>query len=98
MRRHYVTLCVHGNTVVTYTRTTGGVEVTFEQAKNKGFNTAVMDLDGGIISNDGFEPAEADYFRGFLRRNRDIISEWSLEQNAEYKKAAGNKNASGGLC
>ncbi|MBR4212314.1 MAG: hypothetical protein IKR84_08015 [Oscillibacter sp.] len=79
MRRHYVTLCVHGNTVVTYTRTTGGVEVTFEQAKHKGFNTAVMDLDGGIISNDGFEPAEADYFRRFLRRNRDAIAEGALE-------------------
>ena len=80
MRRHYVTLCVHGNTVVTYTRTDSGVvEVTFEQAKNKGFNTAVMDLDGGIIRNDGFAPAEEDYFRRFLRRNRDAIAEGALE-------------------
>lgn len=79
MRRHYVTLCVHGNTVVTYTRTEGGVEVTFEQAKNKGFNTAVMDLDGGILRNDGFAPAEADYFRRFLRRNRDAIAEEALK-------------------
>ena len=79
MRRHYVTLCVHGNTVVTYTRTTGGVEVTFEQAKHKGFNTAVMDLDGGIISNDGFPPAEVDYFQRFLRHHRDAIAEWEAE-------------------
>ena len=79
MRRHYVTLCAHGNTVVTYTRMTGGVEVTFEQAKNKGFNTAVMDLDGGIISNDGFPPAEVDYFQRFLRRNRNLIAEEAAE-------------------
>ena len=79
MRRHYVTLCVHGNTVVTYTRTESGVQVTFEQAKSKGFHTAVMNLDGAIISNDGFEPAEADYFRRFLRRNRDAIAEGAME-------------------
>ena len=79
MRRHYVTLCVHGNTVVTYTRTADGVEVTFEQAKNKGFNTAVLDLDGAIISNDGFPPAETDYFRRFLHRHRDAIAEGALE-------------------
>ena len=79
MRRHYGTLCVHGNTVVTYTRTDSGVEVTFEQAKNKGFNTAVMDLDGGIIRNDGFPPAETDYFQRFLRRHRDAIAEGALE-------------------
>ena len=79
MRRHYVTLCVHGNTVVTYTRTGDSVEVTFEQAKHKGFNTAVMDLDGGIIRNDGFPPAEVDYFQRFLRRHRDAIAEGALE-------------------
>ena len=79
MRRHYVTLCVHGNTVVTYARTEGGVQVTFEQAKSGGFNTAVLDLNGGIISNDGFPPAETDYFRRFLRRNRDIIAEGAME-------------------
>ncbi|MBQ9522077.1 MAG: hypothetical protein IJR72_05850 [Oscillospiraceae bacterium] len=79
MRRHYVTLCVHGNTVVTYTRTESGVEVTFEQAKHKGFNTVVMDLDGGIIRNDGFPPAEVDYFQRFLRRNRDAIAEGAAE-------------------
>ncbi len=79
MRRRYVTLCVHGNTVVTYARKADGVQVTFEQAKNKGFNTAVLDLDGAIISNDGFPPAETDYFQRFLRRNRDIIAEYALE-------------------
>ena len=79
MRRHYVTLCMHGNTVVTYTRTESGIQVTFEQPKNRGFNTAVLDLDGGIIRNDGFEPAETDYFQRFLRRNRDVIAEGAME-------------------
>lgn len=79
MRRHYVTLCIHGNTVVTYMNTKDGVQVTFEQAKNKGFNTVVMNLDGGIVSNDGFVPAEVDYFQRFLLRNRNAIAEGARE-------------------
>ena len=79
MRRHYVTLCMHGNTVVTYMRTESGIQVTFEQPKSRGFNTVVLDLDGAIIYNDGFESAETDYFQRFLRRNRDVIAEGAME-------------------
>ncbi len=79
VRKHFVTLCVHGNTVVTYMVRDAGTEVTFEQARNKGFNTLVLSLDGVVVSNDGFEPAEVDYFQRFLRRNCDMIAEGAAE-------------------
>ena len=78
MRRHYVTLCVHGNTIVTFMKTDDDIEVTFEQAKYNGFNTTVMSLDGKILNNSGFEPAEIDYFQRFLARNRAGIAEEAM--------------------
>ena len=80
MRKHYITLCVHNNTEVTYmVNSEGEIEVTFEQARTKGFNCLVTKINGDLISNDGFDDSEIDYFIRFLSRNRELIAEGTLE-------------------
>ena len=42
IRKPYMKLCQHGNTEITYIVKNGAFEVTFEQAVNGGFKTAVF--------------------------------------------------------
>lgn len=72
-RMSYMTLCFRGNTEVTHINKNGVIEVTFEQAVHGGFNTLVMDLQGRVISNDGFNNSEVEWMRDFTIRNAPII-------------------------
>lgn len=73
MRKHYVTLCMRGNTVVTYMPTSRGIEVTFEQPIYNGFKTLVLTIEGKILSVEGFNPSEVSYYIRFLAKNRRLI-------------------------
>ena len=73
MRQHYVTLNMHGNTVVIYMAQYSNLQVTFEQPVYKGFHTLVLNIDGNVEQNDGFNNAEVDYFKRFLENNKQVI-------------------------
>lgn len=76
MRKHYMTLCLRGNVEITHIVNNGRLEVTFEQARNGGFDTLVTDIDGRIIKRDGFTDSDVDFYLRFLRANREgIIAE-----------------------
>lgn len=76
IRKHYMTICFKNNTEVTHIETDGKIIVTFEQACTGGFKTLVMDVDANVISNDGFNTSEVEYFRDFALRNKSgIIAE-----------------------
>jgi hypothetical protein len=74
-RHHYITLCARGNIVVTYRMINDKTEVTFEQAKYKGFNTLVSDIYGNIISNDGYNDSDIEFLLSFLEQNKNCIME-----------------------
>lgn len=80
MRKHYMTLCVYNNTEVTHIKRDWGIEVSFEQAVTGGFKTLITTLDGKILKNDGFNPAEVDFFLRFLNSNKNTII---MESNGE---------------
>ena len=68
-RRHYMTLCMYNDTVVT-TQIQGDIlVVTFEQAIKGGFKTLNFDIAGNIISNFGFDNSETAIFHDFVIRN-----------------------------
>ena len=73
VRKHYITICFKGNTVVTHIAKNGTIEVTFEQAVKDGFNTLIADIDSNVISNNGFNNADVEYFRQVFRHNRSVI-------------------------
>ena len=73
MRGHYMTLCFRDNTEVTYTLCNNVLEVTFEQAVKGGFKTLVLNSDGNVISNDGFNDSDIDFFKRFLENNVSVI-------------------------
>ena len=72
-RKHYMTLCIRGNTEVTHIERNGIIEVTFEQVCTGGFNTLVLDIDANIISNEGFNTSDVSFFQRFLLSNREVI-------------------------
>lgn len=74
MRIHYMTLCMYGNTEVTHIMNNGKIEVTFEQAVKGGFKDAVFLLDGTVLSNNGFNNSEIDFFRRFTEKNAEVIN------------------------
>lgn len=74
IRKHYITICLRGNTVITYRVINDNIEITFEQAKNGGFNTMVTDINGKIISNDGFNGSDVGYLLSFLEQNKNCIT------------------------
>ena len=66
MRVSYMTLCYRENTEVTYMlNKQGRIEVTFEKEVTGGFNTAVFNDRGQLISNEGFNSSDIDYFSRF---------------------------------
>lgn len=73
MRKHYMTLNFRGNVEVTHINKNGNIEVTFEQAVNSGFNTLVLDINGIVLSNTGFNNSDIDYFIRFLNRSKSAI-------------------------
>ena len=73
MRKHYMTLCFRGNTEVTHTTHNGAIEVTYEQAVNGGFHTLVVDINGNVLSNDGFNDADVDFYKRFTIQNSPAI-------------------------
>lgn len=69
MRISYITLCYRENTEVTYMlNKQGRIEVTFEKAVTDGFNTAVFNDRGELLSNEGFNPSDIDYFSRFTKQ------------------------------
>lgn len=72
MRKSYMTLCMRGNTEVTHILKNGQLEVTFEQAVNGGFNTAVFN-DNGLVSNNGFCNADIAFFTDFYHKNASTM-------------------------
>lgn len=74
-RKHFVTLCLYDNTEVTYIKRKNGLEVTFEKAINKGFCELVVNIDGEIIKNNGFNDAEVGRLIRFLEKNKKLILE-----------------------
>lgn len=75
IRKHYMTLCVRGNTEVTHIIRNGRLEVTFEQAVNGGFNTLILLDDGTIVYNNGFSISDICFFRNFLMNNIEVMWE-----------------------
>lgn len=75
LRKHYMTLCVRGNTEVTHILKGNTLEITFEQAKKGGFNTLVLDDKANIISNQGFNNSDIVFFKDFLLRNIQVMYE-----------------------
>ena len=75
-----MTLCFRGNTEVTHIVNNGKIEVTYEQAVDGGFHTLVVDIEGNVISNDGFKDSEVDFFRRFTIQNAPAII---MESNGE---------------
>lgn len=75
-----MTLCFRENTEVTHIVNNGKIEVTYEQAVDGGFHTLVVDIDGNVISNDGFNDSEVDFFRRFTIQNAPAII---MESNGE---------------
>ena len=73
-------LCFRENTEVTHIVNNGKIEVTYEQAVDGGFHTLVIDIDGNVISNDGFNDSEVDFFRRFTIQNAPAII---MESNGE---------------
>ena len=75
-----MTLCFRGNTEVTHIVKNGKIEVTYEQAVDGGFHTLVVDIEGNVLSNDGFNDSEVDFFRRFTIQNAPAII---MESNEE---------------
>lgn len=75
-----MTLCFRENTEVTHIVNNGKIEATYEQAVDGGFHTLVVDIDGNVISNDGFNDSEVDFFRRFTIQNAPAII---MESNGE---------------
>lgn len=75
-----MTLCFRENTEVTHIVNNGKIEVTYEQAVDGGFHTLVIDIDGNVISNDGFNDSEVEFFRRFTIQNAPAII---MESNGE---------------
>ena len=75
-----MTLCFRENTEVTHIVNNGKIDVTYEQAVDGGFHTLVIDIDGNVISNDGFNDSEVDFFRRFTIQNAPAII---MESNGE---------------
>lgn len=75
-----MTLCFRENTEVTHIVNNGKIEVTYEQAVDGGFHTLVVDIDGNVLSNDGFNDSEVDFFRRFTIQNAPAII---MESNEE---------------
>lgn len=75
-----MTLCFRENTEVTHIVNNGKIEVTYEQAVDGGFHTLVVDIDGNVISNDGFNDSEVDFFRRFTIQSAPAII---MESNGE---------------
>lgn len=73
MRKHYMTLCIRGNTEITHIKKGNTIEVTFEQAVTGGFNTLVTDIDGNVLSNTGFNGSDVDFYLRFLQQNKSLI-------------------------
>lgn len=78
VRKHYMTLCIYNNTEVTYRNIDKNIEITFEQAYNKGFKELVVDIKGKILKNNGFNDAEVECFLNFLKINKKLIKEEAL--------------------
>lgn len=69
MKISYMTLCYRENTEVTYMlNKQWRIEVTFEKAVTGGFNTAVFNDRGELLSNEGFNPSDIDYFSRFTKQ------------------------------
>lgn len=68
-----MTLCFRENTEVTHIVNNGKIEVTYEQAVDGGFHTLVVDIDGNVVSNNGFNDSEVDFFRRFTIQNAPAI-------------------------
>lgn len=75
-----MTLCFRENTEVTHIVNNGKIEVTYEQAVDGGFHTLVVDIDGNVVNNDGFNDSEVDFFRRFTIQNAPAII---MESNGE---------------
>lgn len=75
-----MTICFRENTEVTHIVNNGKIEVAYEQAIGGGFHTLVIDIDGNVISNDGFNDSEVDFFRRFTIQNAPAII---MESNGE---------------
>ena len=75
-----MTLCFRENTEVTHIVNNDKIEVTYEQAVDGGFHTLVVDIEGNVLSNDGFNDSEVDFFRRFTIQNAPAII---MESNGE---------------
>ena len=75
-----MTLCFRENTEVTHIVNNGKIEVTYEQAVDGGFHNLVVDIEGNVLSNDGFNDSEVDFFRRFTIQNAPAII---MESNEE---------------
>lgn len=81
MRKHYITLCQHDNTEVTYSKTSSGIQVTFEKVDIDGLeHTLVLNQEGQILSQNGFDDNEVAYFIDFLSRNIEVILEFANDE------------------
>lgn len=77
MRKHYMTLFTRGNQgiVISHVKKDDSIEVTCEQAVDGGFNTLVTDIDGNVVSENGFNSSDVQYLRRFIQKSREGIIE-----------------------
>ncbi|OON99365.1 MAG: hypothetical protein ATN35_12870 [Epulopiscium sp. Nele67-Bin004] len=73
MRKHYMTICFRGNTEVTYIDRKGDIVVTFEKVAGEDFVSVDIKLDGVVVLNNGFSPADVDYYTRFVLKNANMI-------------------------
>ena len=73
MRKHYMTLCIRDNVEITHIEKNGEIEVTFETAVKDGFKSAVFNIKGETLMNDGYNASELDFFSRFVLKNEEGI-------------------------
>ena len=79
MKRFFVKIC-KSNTSVYYELSGRYAKVYFEQSIKNKINKLVLDYEGKILEQDGFDNSEVAYYQLFLKRNIGHIQEL-IEQN-----------------
>lgn len=75
-----MTLFIRGKTKITHIKKHGRIEVTYSQLKFLQYKKLVMDIDGNIIKNKGFNSSDVDFYRRFTLENKRAIT---MESNGE---------------
>lgn len=70
-----MTICCMGDIEVTFKDNNSVLEVTFERANGRDFQTAVFSIDGTILSNVGYGDADLVFLHEFVLNNAKCIKD-----------------------